>query len=427
MVPQFTASTRGAGAAAIPPLIDCGPMTTNPLAARALTPLQAAPLWRREPYRIFFPLGCLLAWAGVLHWFLHSIGWLADYAPVFHAIAQIQGFMMCFAVGFLFTAIPRRTGTAPPDAWQMILGIAAPVCTTIAAWYEKWALSQVFWLAMVVVLVTFAVGRFLSPGAERRPPISFIWVPLSLLMGITGSVLIAVAGIRGEGYFWLHDLGRLVLLQGMFIGLVVGVGGMVLPLLTRGDAPEDMTGTSRDLRAVALHLAAALALTASFWIENSVHQRAGLAMRALLVLSILLISGKIWRVPTVSGWHRWLVWISAWMIPAGYTLAALFPLEVKAGLHVVFIGGFALMAFSVGLHVTLAHGGYQREVKGRPWQVAVYGALFLSAMILRAAADFDRPRYFVWLASAAALFLAGTIIWGMLVLPKLLRAPGPAA
>ena len=89
-------------------------MTTNPLAARALTPLQAAPLWRREPYRIFFPLGCLLAWAGVLHWFLHSIGWLADYAPVFHAIAQIQGFMMCFAVGFLFTAIPRRTGTAPP-------------------------------------------------------------------------------------------------------------------------------------------------------------------------------------------------------------------------------------------------------------------------------------------------------------------------
>ena len=400
-------------------------MTSTPLAARALTPLQAAPLWRREPYRIFFPLGCLLAWAGVLHWLLHSIGWLADYEPVFHSIAQIQGFMMCFAVGFLFTAIPRRTGTAPPDAWQMILGIAAPICTTIAAWYERWALSQVFWMAMVVVLVIFAVSRFTSPGAERRPPVSFIWVPLSLLMGIIGSVLIAVAGIRGEGFFWLHDLGRLMLLQGMFIGLVVGVGGMVLPLLTQGTAPDDMTGSPRDLRAAGLHLAAAVTLAASFWIENSVNQRGGLALRALLVLVVLLVSGKIWRPPTVPGWHRRLVWISAWMIPAGYALAACFPLEVKAGLHVVFIGGFALMAFSVGLHVTLAHGGYQRAVKGGSWQVAAFGTLFLSAMILRAAADFDRPRFFLWLGSAAALFLTGSIVWGVMVVPKLFRGPRP--
>ena len=37
-------------------------MTQNPLTARALTPLEAAPVWRREPYRIFFPLGTLLAW-----------------------------------------------------------------------------------------------------------------------------------------------------------------------------------------------------------------------------------------------------------------------------------------------------------------------------------------------------------------------------
>jgi uncharacterized protein involved in response to NO len=399
-------------------------MTANPLEARALTPLEAAPLWRREPYRLFFPLGCLLAWAGVLHWLLHSIGWLSDYKPVFHAIAQIQGFMMCFAVGFLFTAIPRRTGTEPPAAWQMILGLLAPICTTIAAWYERWALSQVFWLAMVVVLIHFAVRRFLAPGAERRPPISFVWVPLSLLMGIAGSVLTAVAGIRGQEYFWLHDLGRLFLLQGMFIGLVVGVGGMVLPLLTRNEAPPDMTGSAGDRRTLALHLAAALALMASFWIENSVDQRSGLAMRALLVLLVLLFSGKIWRPPTLPGWHRRLVWISAWMIPAGYALAALYPQEVKAGLHVVFIGGFALMAFSVGLHVTLAHGGYQRTMRGRPWEVAAYGTLFILAMIVRAAANFDRPHYFTWIGAAAALFLAGTIFWGILIGPKLLGEPG---
>jgi hypothetical protein len=30
--------------------------------------LASAPLWRREPFRLFFPLGVLLAWGGVAHW-----------------------------------------------------------------------------------------------------------------------------------------------------------------------------------------------------------------------------------------------------------------------------------------------------------------------------------------------------------------------
>ncbi len=385
--------------------------------------LAAAPLWRREPYRIFFPLGALLAWAGILHWLLHSVGLLADYEPVFHSIAQIQGFMICFAVGFLFTAIPRRTGTAPPAAWQMAVGLAAPIATTIAAWFQRWALSQVFWLALVIVLVSFAVKRFLGAEAARRPPNSFVWVPLSLAMGTAGSLLIAIGGMTGR--FSLHDLGRLLLLQGMFTGLVVGVGGMVLPLVTRGDAPPDAAATRADILARAGHAGAALLLVASFFVENYASQRAGLALRAAIVLAVLLISGRIWRLPSVPGWHRRLVWISAWMIPLGYALAAIYPLQWKAGLHVVFIGGFALMAFAVGLHVTLAHGGYQRLVRGRPWQVPVFGGLFLAAMAARGLAEFDKQRYFVWIGSAAALFLAGTIFWGALLVPRLLRQPGP--
>jgi len=304
--------------------------------------LAAAPPWRREPYRVFFPLGALLAWAGVLHWLLHSVGLLPDYQPVFHSIVQIQGFMMCFAVGFLFTAIPRRTGTAPPAGWQIGLGLAAPIGTTVAAWLQRFALSQFCWLVLVVVLITFAVGRLRSGRAARRPPDSFVWVPLALLMGCVGALLIGAYGLMGPDYFWLHDLGRLLLLQGMFLGLVLGVGGLVLPLLIRNEPPPDGGATPRSRGARLAHLAAAILLVASFWIENSVSLRGGYALRAALILVVLLAVGRIWRWPTVPGWHRWLVWLTAWLIPAGYVLAALFPFEKKAGLHVVFIGGFAL-------------------------------------------------------------------------------------
>jgi uncharacterized protein involved in response to NO len=389
------------------------------LTSRGGIPPQAVPVWRTEPYRVLFPMGMLMAWAGVLHWFLHAVGVTPYYGSVFHSITQIQGFMMCFAVGFLFTMIPRRTGTAPPSAWQMAVAIAAPAGTTISAWFEVWWLSQIFWLALVAMLLIFIVKRFLTTGSGRKHPNSFIWLPLSLMMGMAGSMFIGAYGYLGQEYFWVHDFGRLLLLQGMFIGLILGIGGMLIPMITHGDALSDAAVSRRDYLARVGHLCAAVLLVLSFWTETFSSLRGGLALRAVVVAALLLTSSKAWRLPRNPGWHRKLVWLAAWMIPLGYALAAIFPAEKKAGLHVVFIGGFALMTFSVGLHVVLAHGGFQRLVNGRPWQVAVFGSLFLIAMALRAMVDFDRSHFFLWLGASAAVFLMGTLFWAWLVVPRI--------
>ncbi len=109
------------------------------------------------------------------------------------------------------------------------------------------------------------------------------------------------------------------------------------------------------------------------------------------------------------------------MLPLGYALAALFPEQKKAGLHVAFIGGLAMLALSVGLHVTLTHGGYERLVRGRPWQVPCYGAFLIGATIFRALMDFDAPRFFVWMAMSAEAFLVATLLWAALALPRLWR------
>lgn len=386
-------------------------------------PEQAGPAWRRDPYRLLFPLGLLLSWAGVLHWALHA-GGVGDYRPVFHAVAQIQGFLTSFAAGFLLTAIPRRTGTRPPAAWEMAVALAAPAAATAAAWAERWVLSQACWLALAVMLVSFALRRFLSAQAARRPPNSFVWLPLALLMGIAGSLLTGALGLLGLAGAWLHDLGRLLLLQGLFLGLVLGVGGMVLPLITRGEPPPD-AGSSRAGRLARLgHAAAAGALVLSFWIENSGSTRWGAALRAAVVLAVLLAAARIDRPPRVPGWHRRLAWISAWMVPAGYLAVSLWPLNRAAGLHVVFIGGFALMTLSVSLHVTLAHGGYPRLLVESPWQVAAYGGLLLAAVAARALVDFDAARFYAWLGISASLFLVATLAWASVVLPRLWRAGG---
>ena len=385
--------------------------------------LSAAPWYRREPYLLFFPLGVLLAWAGVSHWLLHATGLLANYRPIFHSMAQIQGFLTCFAVGFLFTMIPRRTGSAPPATWQVVVCAVAPVTTTAAAWSEHWFLSQIAWLVLAVTLIGFAVSRFLSATSRRRPPNSFVWIPMSLAMGVAGSLLTGGAMAAGPQYFWLHDVGRGLVLQGLFIGLVLGVGSLALPLMTRGQAPPDAEPTTRDLIVRLLHVLGGAILVASFFVGTLISLRLGLGMRAAVILVVLVVDIELWRPPSGEGWNRRLLWLAGWFLPQGYVLAALFSHHHKAGLHVAFIGGFALLALAVSTQVTLGHRGYGHVMMGKPWQVPAIGGFLTVALISRFAMDFDPAHFFVWMGIAAASFLAGTAVWAAFLLPKMIAPP----
>src|SRR5438477_3784347 len=172
-------------------------MPTAPLRLEGVSPeLTSAPAWRREAYLLLLPLGALLAWAGVLPWLLFALGATRLYLPMieaigyraaFHPIAQVEGFLTCFAVGFLFTFIPRRTGTSAPAAWQMLVALAAPIAAVVFAWFEWWLAAQISWLVLLAVLIGFAARRMAS--ARRRVPPSFVWVAMGLLMGAAGSVL----------------------------------------------------------------------------------------------------------------------------------------------------------------------------------------------------------------------------------------------
>jgi uncharacterized protein involved in response to NO len=379
--------------------------------------LLTAPLWRREPYRIFFPLGASMALAGIGHWLLHAVGVLADYRSVFHAITQIQAFLTSYAVGFLFTMIPRRTGSTPPTAAETIVCLLMPFVVCWAAWTDRLALSQLAWLVLAVTVIRFAVRRFLSATARRRPPNSFVWIPLAFVMGIAGSTMIALYGIGGGTKVWLHDIGRGLVLQGVFIGLVLGVGGLALPLMTRGQPPPDATADTADMRRRLGHAFCAIVLITSFFVQYEYSLRGGLAMRGLVILGVLIVSAEIWRRPTAPGLNRRILWIAAWALPLGYLAAAAYPVALKAGLHIAFIGGFALLSLAVSTQVTLGHGGRTDLLAGHPWQIATIATLVGGAVVPRALMDLDPARFYVWMAVSSALFLAGLALWTAFLMP----------
>ncbi|HZZ85530.1 MAG TPA: NnrS family protein [Anaeromyxobacteraceae bacterium] len=369
---------------------------------------------RHDPWRAFFPLGLLLAWAGVSEWLLYAIGATAEYRATFHASAQVQGFMTCMAIGFLYTFVPRRTATTEPTNLQLVATAAAPVAATVAAWEGQLALTQALWGAGILVAAAFVFRRVIGSGGARRVPGVFVWVPAGLLAAATGAALVGIAAILGpheEPELW--RLGRGLLLQGFVTALVVGVGGTMIPTLTRGpNAGEPPAGVLWGRPAQAL--AAALFL-ASFPLEVYLEPRAGLALRAVVTGAVLVSAARLWRPPSVPGLHRRLIWISAWLLPAGYALAALVPGLLSAALHVVFIGSFALMALSVSLHVALSHGGRQDALVRSPWQVRAMGLLLLTALASRLLVGVDAAHQRPWLGCASGAFLLATAAWASLV------------
>ncbi len=379
---------------------------------------------RREPYRLLFPIGILLTWCGVLPWLTNAVWGVPAWPAIFHSIAQVEGFLASFVVGFLFTMIPRRTGTAPPSAWELALGASMPVAITVAVWWHAVALSQLAWLVLLGTLLQFLVRRARRRDAARRPPDAFVWIPMGLGMALFGTLLLGLYGPLHLDGAW-HVLGQGLLVEGLMLSLVVGVGSMLIPLLTRQgsstDGDPERPGPRR------LHLVAGALLAVSFAIQAFVDSAFGHGMRAVVVALVLTTSAGILRTPTAPGLHRRLVWLAAWAIPTGYALAALLPATPQIGRHVVFLGGFAWMTLAVGLHVTLAHGGRQDLVHRSPWPVRIMVALLALALVARGLVHADPLRMRWWIGIAAGCYLAATLAWVVMAAAGYRRPERPAA
>lgn len=376
-------------------------------------------LWRREPFRVFFPLGVVLGWVGVSHWLLYFSGLISTYSCMLHGLIQTQAFMMAFALGFLLTALPRRTQTPPASLIEMCLFALALIVTTVTAYAEAWRLSESAYALQFLLLLQFAIRRFLGRAAGRRPPAAFVLIPIGLFQGLLGAFLI-VRSLSPGAPLWSENLGRLLITQGVFLSLVAGIASLILPLMAGQAPPPDMDASPAEKRKLLGYAAVGLTIFASFWLEQFGWISVGPLLRALAVALATGLGGGAWRWPAKAGLHRRLVWLAIWLLPCGLVLSALFPDLRVAALHVTFIGGFGMLTFGVATHVALSHLDMQAQALGWPRPVALLGGFLLLAMLTRLVADFSDD-YFLHLAAAALFWLIGSAIWLVFLGPRLLR------
>lgn len=362
-----------------------------------------------------------MAWWGILPWIFFWAGSGLLYPRELHALILIQGVLTPFAAGFLLTMLPRRLGAPGPRVWQVSFALLVPPVHALLVWQQETGFAHFLWGLESFMLLQFASRRIWGKLGSRTGPAAFQWVPIGFLLGAMGAFALSLTQFQPG---WLpHPLqycAWMLLTQGLFLCLVLGIGALFLPLTAHKEASVDVNQTANPQQRRLGHSLAALGLITGFLLEAYGWISIGRGLRAACILLTLILSARIHRWPSVEGTQRKLIWMASWCLPIGLTVAALLPDQPQIGLHIFFLSGIALITFSVALHVGLAHSSGKDLVMRPVRAMRLFGALVFLALVLRICAEHFPLHRFEWLAAGAAVFLLALIPWGILILPRLL-------
>jgi uncharacterized protein involved in response to NO len=380
---------------------------------------------KKDPFRIFFPLGWALAIFGVLFWIPFAWGEPSFYPGGFHAVLMSRGFLSSFILGFLMTAIPRFTETENARGWEVAIGIASILGIVFVAPYGRVPISSALTLFQIAVIAAF-IGRRFSKR-KNNPPGTFVFVGVGLTLGATGSLL---EFLSLSDWISLSPnnvlLGKLLSFYAMVLALVLGVGSRLFPgILGWSEIVQAQRQQYEQpvsfLRAVPRDLLIGAALfILSFFLEVYFEEKLGRSLRAILVLYVAIRYWRLHRKPPKTTWMNWMLVAAAWSIVIGEILSAVFPDWGLDGKHMVFVGGFSLLVFLVSGRVTLAHGG-DLNLERRRWPYLPLTVFILVSSLARTAVHWTPENYFSHLGYAAMLWLIGAIFWGVFFLPRMVK------
>ncbi|PIQ85058.1 MAG: hypothetical protein COV74_10705 [Candidatus Omnitrophica bacterium CG11_big_fil_rev_8_21_14_0_20_45_26] len=396
---------------------------------------EAGLLFCREPYRLFFPYAIVLGMIGVSHWLLYALGWISNYSGFFHSSIQMLGYMSCFIFGFLLTAMPRFIDAPRCSPQELAAFFLLMTVIWVSLCTHHPVLAETSFILFLICFLRFIVKRIRIKQTEKhhdhpvRPPTEFVWIPVAVLHGLFGATLL-IAGQLGWVSPRLLLVARLMLEQGFLLCIVIGVGGFLGPRLMgwfRLLDPKQVQAVSQALavrkRRITIHLFGGILIFLSFWLEGFERHLAAYLIRAAVVTLEFFWTGALPKWPRVPDFYAKLLWVSFWMVILGHWLLVFLPHMRLIGLHVVFIGGYSLMTFSVATMVVLSHAGEAAQLK-KPllvlWVVAVF---ITAALATRITAIFNAEHYFQFLAIAAGFWLVGGLGWLLFIIPKVLKMP----
>jgi uncharacterized protein involved in response to NO len=378
-----------------------------------------------EPFRLLFPIGVLLGVAGVMMWPLYVWNVTHVYPDLLHPRVMMEGFIGCFVVGFLGTALPRLLGVPQVSLYETVGFAVALVWTAWLHFSGRILWGDLTFFCTVLMFVSLLGMRTLF--RRDTPPPAFVLAALGLLSALVGSFGLAVVPVA-PGLFplWVTPLAKLLLFQGFILLPVMGIGAFFLPrffgLPNRQSYPESLAPPPGWRLRAAFAAMCGLAVVTSFALEVAGFLRWGYALRAGAFLGYFFREVPVHQAGFGGGSLALGLRIALASVPSGFLLLAIMPDRSFTFLHVVFITGFSLMILIVASRVILGHSGQSEKFQASLWPVLLLSALFMIAMLTRVTADWMPKVQMNHYAYAAVAWTAGVLIWAAFLLPGIAKA-----
>lgn len=374
----------------------------------------------KEPYRLFFPMGVLIGLYGVGQWFLYGIGIKSGYSNVEHASIQIQSFLFCFVIGFMLTAMPKFMLSPDCSAREFlyffILGCA-----------NFWNQLTHHWIAVNVGFVLGIMGLYIfimSRSSNRFAPLpaEFILLFYSFWLGLLGAGA-EIAFQMGLIPAWGALMGKEMLQLGFMLAVVLGIGGFMGPRLLgyyaggRVELDPVKKENARKKSLLFYHCVGVI-LVLSFVPTPLGWPQVGALLRAIVVTVSLILSTKIYKPLPSRTVFTLLLWASFWFVILGSWGQFLPSQSHMVSKHLVFIGGFSLMAFVVATKVIFSHAGLEARFHHPIYPLWGLGLFFFASLLLRVVADFFPAHYFKFLIGSSLAWICAVVFWLVTVFPK---------
>src|SRR5262249_42677740 len=146
--------------------------------------------------------------------------------------------------------------------------------------------AETLTVAIVAGVAAFAVRRFVTAGAGRRPPAAFVLLPMGVACAVVGAALVGSISVVDRPA--TMAAGRLLLEQGVFLCLVMGAGGLVLPLMSGAAPPPDLGATPAVARRAVAYGAAGLIVVSTLLWEAAGSSRLAPVIRGLVVAATIV-------------------------------------------------------------------------------------------------------------------------------------------
>ena len=383
----------------------------------ATDPRRSSAIYFAEPFRIFFPLGLFLGATGVALWPLfvwHAIGF---YPAQAHVRLMIEGLMGSFIIGFLGTAGPRLLDASPLNTKETSGLLGLQIVSAFLHLTQRQTAGDIVFLTLLLLFIGMMAQR--AKARNDLPPPQFVLVLFGFLNALAGIFLITAAKSFTDRSF-ANQLGSLMLNEGFVLCPILGVGAFFFPKLLGGAKPEPSDlriATALWIKRAVIAVLTALTIWISFVLEALGWIRVAAVVRGLTTLIYLVRQGHLLEKPSGPPFLARCFRLGGLLLVAGLFLPVILPGYRVASMHLIFIGGFSVILFTVSTRVVIGHAGQSHLFRKRLRFLMSALALLIIAMVARVGADFVAARN-SHLVYAALIWLLAAIIWLVALGPK---------